>query len=111
MTALTVLENSFAASSTLSTANQLVTGTGGTTGSAITVLVGTATGWGEIYAQGNAGAWAAAGSMGTPTGHGWFLDATTLDGQTIAAGVWSSLMKMKASATGITVTISLNVYE
>src|SRR6266568_4761314 len=110
MTALTVLENSFAASSTLSTANQLVTGTGGTSGSAITILVGTATGWGEIWSQGNTGAWAAAGSMGTPTGRGWFLDASTLDGQTIAAGVWSSLMKMKASATGITVSISLNAY-
>ncbi len=109
-TALTVAPNSFAASSTLSTANQLVTTSGGTTGSALTIKCGASTGWGELQGQSDANSWEALGAMGTPTGLGWFLDASTLDGKVILAGSWSAIWKMKASATGPVGDISVNAY-
>lgn len=70
-------------------------------------LVGTATGWGQLYARGNSGAWAAAGSAGAPTGGGVAFDGTTLNDRYLVAGNWTHLVRLAHSnATGtITATI------
>jgi hypothetical protein len=109
ITPLTVYVNSFAASTTNASGNPLVVNAGGTSGATITTLIGTATGWGEVWSQGNAAAWPALSAMGAPTGHGWYLDLTTLDGQTLAGGLWQSSIRMKASGA-VTVTMSLNFH-
>jgi hypothetical protein len=98
----------FAASSTLSTANKLYTGTGGspTTAQNLTTINGS-TGFGEIPAQGSASAWAAGGSIGSPTGKGFFLDATTLDGQDLIAGNYSGIIRFNTQATG---TVTADIY-
>src|ERR1700726_576926 len=110
VTPLTTYLNSFAPSGTLSTANQLVTALGGTNSVIITTKIGNVSGWGEIWSQGNAGAWAGAGSMLAPTGHGWFLDAATLDAQTILAGNWTPAWKLKLSIGTATATLVTNAY-
>lgn len=106
MTALTVYATTVA-SATIATADQLATVTGGVSTSSPTVLIGTATGFGELRFQGNSSAWQ--GYVGSitdaalnPTGFGLFLDGTTLDGQTIAGGNWTPTLKMAATNTGIT---------
>src|SRR6266446_10798984 len=109
MTALTVYPNLSSASTIFSTANQILgnPGTLNTAGSSTTTLVGTVTGFGEIWSQGNSGAWAG-GALNTsiaPTGHGWFLDATTLDGQDISAGNWQVLWRLLLSANTATVDL------
>jgi len=69
----------------LTTARQLsATAPVGESGSATTV--GTGTGWGEIYSKGFAGAWGS--GPPTPSGNGWILNATTLEGQTVTPGTW-----------------------
>lgn len=87
MTALTLYGVKTAAT-TIANAAQLLTVNGGTS-TVISSLLGTATGWGEVWGQGNAAAWAAAGSQPAASGHGWLWDVTTLEGQTIAAGTWT----------------------
>jgi hypothetical protein len=110
-TPLTLFLNQ-AVSAEFVTASQLYPTVGGTIGILKTTLIGTASGWGEIWAQGNAGAWAAAGSMGGPTGHGWFFDATTLDGQMTDAGIWTPTTgyKMSVAAGSMTADIWVNIY-
>lgn len=108
-----------ATSATLSTANQLYASSGGSpTTTQDYSLLGTATGYGEVVAQGTASAWAASGSIGTPTGKGFFLDATTLNGQDLIAGSYTGNVRL-ASATGtggtlggtLTATIFYRVYK
>jgi hypothetical protein len=103
----------FAASSTISTANKLYTGTGGSPTTAQNLTsVNASTGYGEIPAQGSAAAWAASGSIGTPTGKGFFLDATTLDGQDLIAGNYSAIIRFNTQATGnVTADIYVRVYR
>jgi hypothetical protein len=50
--------------------------------------IGTATGWGEVCSQTTTAAWAAAGSIGSPTGKGFFLDGSLLSNKQIVAGNW-----------------------
>ncbi len=102
MTALTVYYTN-TTSTTLSTANQLSI-THGTDNTNVTMdysLVGIATGWGEVYAQGNASAWAAAGSIGSPSGHGFMLESSVLNlaGNTIAAGSWTANVRLGCGHT------------
>lgn len=110
ITPLTTYLNSFAASSTLATANQLVNAAGGTNGVAITTKFGTASGIGEIWSQGTVGAWLAYGGAITdsacnPTGHGWFWDVNTLDGKAILAGLWTPTWRLKLSIGTTTATL------
>src|SRR5213080_1883437 len=102
LTALTVYGTT-TASTTLSTANTMFSASGGATGGTNTCLVGTATGYGELYAQGNGSAWAAAGSIGAPSGHGLLWDVTTLEGQQIVAGNWTPTLRLALSTGTMTV--------
>lgn len=72
----------------VSTARKLMTTTG--TAASPTTLVAKKTGWGEIWSQGNAAAWAGAGAAPAASGHGWILDDTLLEGATFNAGVASN---------------------
>jgi hypothetical protein len=85
-----------AVSSTLATAAILSTTAGGGTTGANSVTA-QALNFGECYSQGNAGAWAAAGSIGSPSGNGWFIDATSLEGQQIPAGNWTPTLRGQVS--------------
>jgi hypothetical protein len=88
------------ASGTLSSAGQLRTASGGAVDNAKTCLVGTATGFGQLYALGNAGAWLAhaAGAITdaacNPDGNGFLFDVTTLEGQDVAAGTWTPVIRI-----------------
>jgi mannan endo-1,4-beta-mannosidase len=97
-----------ASSATLSTADQLYITPEASANLAPTTwtytLVGTATGYGEICAQGSATAWAGAGSIGTPTGKGFFLDPSVLNLTTnqINAGNWSASVRLNCAQGGDT---------
>jgi hypothetical protein len=96
LTALTVYFAN-AASSTLSTADQLYTVAGvPPTTQSYTTIGNNVTGWGEIDPQG-ASSWAASGSIGTPTGNGFLYDVTALEGKQIAAGNWTPTIRLNAS--------------
>lgn len=88
MTALSVYGINTAAT-TVATCDQLVTGNGGATVAGTGSKVGQSTGYGELVSQGTTNNWAAAGSIGSPSGLAWLFDVTTLEGQTIAAGTWT----------------------
>ena len=92
MTALTAYWSNTAAS-TLSTACTILTGTGASAVGKDT-KIGTATGWAELYSQGNASAWAALGAIGAPSGHGWLWDTTTLEEQELIAGNWTPTFRL-----------------
>src|SRR6266851_1821093 len=107
-TPLSLYPNMAAASTTLATANPLYANPPLLAGIAQkTSLVGTATGFGEFWSQGNAGAWAA-GALNlsiAPTGHGWFLDGPLLDGMTIPDGLWTAQPRGKVNANTATVDL------
>ncbi len=114
-TALTVfLAN--AASATISTANQLYhSGSGSPATAQPTTTMAAATGYGEILAQGGT-AWAASGSAPTPSGKGFFLDDSTLDGQDLVSGSWTAevryvAMQSGAQAGSMTADIHVRVYR
>lgn len=77
------------ASTTLATAMQLVSTNGGATVGGTGTKVGQATGFGELLSQGTTNNWPSLGSIGNPSGDGWLFDNALLEGQTIAAGVWT----------------------
>ena len=110
VTALTVYPVENAASTTLSTADPLVAVTGGVLAGANTCNTSNSTGYGELYSQGFATAWPSAGSIGSPSGHGWFFDGTTLDGQQIIAGNWTPTISLKVSAGSSTADIYMRAY-
>lgn len=89
-----------ATSATLSNSAQLYKVGGTPTNSGVKSLVGTATGYGILNARGSAGAWAAAGSLPAQAGKGFFLDDTSLEGQTFAAGSWSATVHLIADQSG-----------
>ncbi len=109
-TALTAYLSS-QASTTLSTANQIyiTSGTPGTQENE--VLIGTVSGWGEMYAQGNASAFAGSGSIGSPSGHGFYLETSILNlaGQQIISGNWSATIRSGLKTTGDTATVTFVV--
>lgn len=108
MTALITYGTQVAAT-TLATAGKLATTTGGT-GSVVTMLISTATGYGELMAQGNASAWAAGASLFAPTGNGWLWDVTTLAGQTLPPGIWTPEIKAKVSTGSIVADMYVRAY-
>lgn len=94
-TGLTVYLGS-TASTTLTTAENLTTGA--STESDAASSVGTASGWGELWSQGNTGAWTAGASKPAPSGHGWLYDTTVLEGQTIQASTWTTNITLLCAA-------------
>ncbi len=98
-TALTVyLTNT--ASTTLSSAEQLYSTAGSpSTGNHSTTL-GSATGWGEVWGKGTGTAWAAGGSIGSPTGNGFLFDVTTLEGNDLLVGAFTATIRLQSSGTG-----------
>src|SRR5919109_2634308 len=84
------------AASTVATANTFVTGTGGAN-TTKTTLIGTATGYGELYAQGNASAWPALGAIGNPSGHGFLYDVTTLETNSLVVGSYVPKVRLNTS--------------
>lgn len=100
MTALICYGSNVASSSTLTTADVMSTTTGGTetTTSATTAPTDFANNeYIEILSQGGTATGHA--SIPAPTGHGWLLDATTLEGQTIASGNWSAIVNFKITSS------------
>lgn len=94
-TALTVFYSN-AASSTLSTANQLYSASGTPTTVQTLTELDASTGYGEICSQGSATAWAALGAIGNPTGKGFLWDVTTLEGNSFVAGNWSAAIRLNS---------------
>lgn len=92
------------AASTIGTANLLyITANSGTPGNTWKYSrVGTAKGYGELTSQGTTSAWAAATSLPNPTGKGFLLDNTSLEGQTIQAGNWAGVVRMHCAQNGDT---------
>jgi len=86
-----------------------VTGTGA--GAILkTTLIGTSTGYGEIWSQGNAGAWPAAGSLGGVGPHGWLLDTTLLENNTLLSGNFTVTHTLRVSVGSITADLYERVY-
>ena len=101
-------------SSTPSTAKKLISATGGAKGSGITTKIGTSTGGGQIWSQGNTGAWPALGSIGSPDGHGFVFDVNTLDNLDIFTGnyVFTFNFQLSSGATcSATITYRAYIYD
>jgi hypothetical protein len=62
--------------------------------------VGTSLGYGEVTSQGTVSAWAAASTLPNPTGKGYYLDSTSLNGQTFAQGNWSAFVRLNCAQGG-----------
>lgn len=111
MTALTHYTTT-AAASTVATADKALANA--TTGAATTnknTTIGTATGWGELFAQGTAGAWAAAGSAPAPSGNGWIDDGVLLETNQYIAGNWTTTIRLNVSVGSIVADIHLRAYQ
>ncbi len=101
-----------AASSTIATADKLYITAGTPTTVNALVTCNGSTGWGEIVSQSSATAWPALGAIGNPSGKGFFMDTTILDGKSIAAGNWSGNVRISANGTGtITANLTVRVYR
>lgn len=101
-----------AASSTIATADKLYVLSGTPTTVNDLVTCNGSTGWGEIVSQGSSSAWPASGAIGSPSGKGFFMDTTILDGKSIAAGNWSGNVRISANASGtITANLTVRVYR
>lgn len=109
MTALTVYPCTLA-STTLATANQLLANVTGASNTTRLTKVGTATGYGEATSQGTATAWAAGGSTGAPSGKGWLLDSTLLEGSQIVTGNWTPSCRGSVSVGSITADVIVRWY-
>lgn len=109
-TALSVFGTN-AASSTLTTAGLLVSVTGASGNGQSTSKCGTSTGYSEVYGLGTTLAWAAAGSIGSPSGNGWLFDTTSLEGQQIIAGTWTPLIRAKISVGTATADMYVRAYK
>lgn len=110
MTALTTFYTN-STGTTLTTTNQLSI-THGVDNTNVTQdysLVGTANNFGELFSQGTASAWGALAAIGSPTGHGFMLEAAILNlaNNTIAAGSWTGNIRLVAGHTDGTLTGTL----
>lgn len=115
MTALSLFYSN-QASATLATANQLyvLQGTPVTTNHDTTI--GTASGWGEEFAQGSVAAWPAGGSIANPSGNGFFLDPSVLSlvGLQLLAGTYTGAVAYRVAgsgATSIVATLHLRLFK
>ncbi len=109
MTALTTYLSNIAATS-LPTAAAMSSATGGVL-VGDSSLIGTSTGYGELYGLGTSGAWAAASNIGSPSGNGWLWDVTTLEQQTIAAGTWTPTLRVRVSNGTATIDWHVRYYK
>jgi hypothetical protein len=75
---------------------------------------GTSTGYGELYAPGTTNAWGAGGSIGSPSGNGFMLEASVLNlaGYTLAAGSWTANTRLSVGHSDGTLggTVTGNIY-
>lgn len=108
-TALTVYPTATAAT-TVTTADTLAT-SAPSSETSHTSKTGKSTGWGELYSQGNTTAWAAGSSEPAADGHGWLLDATTLEGQEILSGTWTPKIKLSTSSGTVTCVVHMRAYK
>jgi hypothetical protein len=99
MTALT-LYGTATASSTLSTADQFSTSTGSGTPQ-VTTAPASGSNYMELLSQGGSGTLYT--TPPAPTGHGWLLDSTLLEAQTMPAGSWTASVQLADTAmpTGV----------
>jgi hypothetical protein len=95
-----------AAGSVLTTAAKLGSDVGGISATK-TTLVGTAQNYGELWSLGKTTAWNAVTSIPAPTGHGFLLDSTILEGNVFNAGNWTVAIKLALNATFTTFTGTL----
>ena len=111
MTALTAYLTT-AASTTLTTANTIVT-TSGAGNTNKNTQVGKGTGYGELYSQGTTAAWPGSGSIISADGNGWLWDDTTLaDGSaSFSAGTWTATVRLNLNANSIVANIHVRVYR
>ena len=100
-----------ASSSTHATAEKMAIVTGGALATSSASTVGASTGWGEL-GLGSTLTWAAAGSIGAPSGNGGQCD-TALAGNTVAAGTWTAAIPMFVSqaSKATTGTMVLRFYK
>lgn len=105
MTDLT-LYGSSVASTTLATAAQLASVSGGTETFVTTTGPSSGDGYAEI--RGLAGSSPLNASISAPTGNGFLWDTPDLEGQTIAAGIWTASIGL-ADAAGSGPTLSFTV--
>ena len=99
------------AASTMSSANQMYTTSGTPSTTYKSSTVGTAKNYGEVTSQGTTAAWPALSSMPAPTGHGWLLDNTSLEGQTIASGNWSGTVALNLTSGNVTANINVRLWK
>jgi len=112
-TALTVYANN-AASSTLSSANTLVSSSGTISQTSQTTAIGASPStntYGEVTSQGTASTWPNLSSAPSPSGNGWLFDVTTLEAQQFIAGSWSGNIKLRCTGGGsVTGNIIVRAY-
>lgn len=109
VTALT-LYGTGGASSTLTTAAKLTTGTGGTV-MTVNTSINAGNGYYELYGKGG-GASSAVTSLPSPTGNGWLWDVTTLEGQQLVSGSYTLTGTVAiGSGTLASCSLSLRLYK
>lgn len=111
VTALTVYSTNTDAS-TISTARKLVTVSGAGSTNTFSSKCGTSTGFSELYSQGTTNNWQALGSIGTPSGNGFFLEPSTLDltGQRFIAGNWTVRVRARVSVGSVVADFHVRAY-
>ncbi len=68
--------------------------------------------FGQLYAQGQAGAWPNLSAIGSPDGNGFLDDAVTLESQQIIAGTWTPSLRLTLSAgTSFTADVYMRAYK
>jgi hypothetical protein len=85
----------------LATANDLATTTGGNIAGVGTTKIGQSLGFGEIQAQAIGTAWPALQVIAAPSGNGYVLNSTLLNGQQIVLGNWTPTLRYLLSSGNI----------
>lgn len=111
MTTALNLYGTNAASTTMPNAGLLVSVTGASGNGQSTTKIGTTTQYVEIFANGTTALQTGVVSIGSPTGHGWLFDTTSLEGQQIIAGTWTPLIRAKVSDGTINADMYVRAYK
>ncbi len=99
-----------AASTTLPSAGQLATGTGGAD-VGVATKIGTGQYYGELCALGTNAAWPALAALpDLPTGNGWLLDSPLLSNQQMLAGPWMPTITARITQGNAFVDFFLRVW-
>ena len=110
MTDLVLYLSSTNNAGSLTTARNLVT-EAPSSGAWAASNTGELTGFGEMYAQGNAGAWPALTAAPAPSGNGYIFDLTTLEGQRFVNGLWRPALTLKTSSNTVTADVYVRAYK